>query len=168
MKSYTKGFTLIELLVVIAIIALLSSIVIGALQSAREKAKYSRVQKEFNSIHTAVELYALDNNGQYPPDGNAALPTSLDTYLSATGVPTPPWPGTVYDWENWTIDGAKVLQISVRFCPSGGPLSSCRFPNESWASGFGVNSSLYYCVSGACRPHEFEAVTYPGKCVNCN
>ena len=64
-------------------------------------------------------------------------------------------------------DGQLVVQISLRFCPIGGPLSACNFPTESWADGFQVNSSMYWCITGKCRPHPSESDTYPGYCLNC-
>ncbi len=65
-KNYNKGFTLIELLVVIAIIGLLSSIVLSSLASAREKAQDSKSIQQVQQLKIELELYALNNGGQYP------------------------------------------------------------------------------------------------------
>lgn len=61
----SKGFTLIELLVVISIIALLSSVVIASLKSAREKAEGTKTVSEMKSLQTAFELYR-GKFGMYP------------------------------------------------------------------------------------------------------
>jgi prepilin-type N-terminal cleavage/methylation domain-containing protein len=57
MQNSKKGFTLIELLVVISIIALLSSIVITSLSSARNKAADTAVRQNLNGIKTSAQLY---------------------------------------------------------------------------------------------------------------
>jgi type II secretion system protein G len=61
-----RGFTLIELLVVIAIIGLLASIVLIALNSARQKSRDAKRIGDLRQIQTALELYYNDNGG-YPP-----------------------------------------------------------------------------------------------------
>jgi type II secretion system protein G len=60
-----KGFTLIELLVVISIIALLSSIVLASLVSAREKAKVAAYVQNVKQFKLALEMYKNDK-GHYP------------------------------------------------------------------------------------------------------
>jgi prepilin-type N-terminal cleavage/methylation domain-containing protein len=163
-----SGFTLVELLVVIAIIGILSSVVLASVRSARNKAYYNRALWEFRNINTALMLY-LDDYGTYPPDATRDVaPTGFDVYLTGAGTwPKAPWgPLSYYDWDSWDDpdhSGQKIYQISVRFCKDG----VCKFPNESWASGFDENSALYYCVSGACRSHVNEPITHPGKCANC-
>jgi prepilin-type N-terminal cleavage/methylation domain-containing protein len=167
-----KGFTLIELLIVITIISILSSVMLVSLKNTREKSYFSRAKSEFRSLGTALELYYEDNNA-YPPDASRNIPAGLGPYL-AGGVPaswpTGPWPNSVYDWENWDDPdhpGQKIYQISIRFCPSGGPLSACVFPDETWAANFDIDSAVYYCISGFCRSHVSQPANYPGYCVNC-
>lgn len=170
--SMKKGFTLIELLVVVTILGFLSAMVVGSIQEAKDSTFLSRAKQEFHTMRTALEFYYDDHDG-YPPDANRDLPADLNVYLageSSTNWPKAPWPKSVYDWDNWDDPdnpGEKIYQISIRFCPAGGPLSECQFPDETWAAGFGVNSSVYYCVAGACRPHVSESPSYPGYCVNC-
>ena len=60
-----KGFTLIELLVVIAIIALLSSVVLASLSTARAKSRDARRIADFSQIMIALEMY-YDSNSYYP------------------------------------------------------------------------------------------------------
>ena len=62
-RSVRSGFTLIELLVVIAIIALLVSILLPSLASARTLARNVRCTTNLHSIGRAASLYAGDNNG---------------------------------------------------------------------------------------------------------
>ncbi len=169
-----RGFTLIELLVVIAIIGILATIVFQSFQKVKQRAYYSRSLAEFKTIVNAIELYKMDHDDTYPEDVNRSIPPGLETYLNSdqgTSVwPKAPWPGSVYDWENWDDPdnyGGKIYQISIRFCSAGGDISSCKFPDMSWADNFGVNSALYYCISGNCRSHINELVDYPGYCVNC-
>ncbi len=163
-----KGFSIIELLVVISIIGYLAYIVIGSLNTAREKGNMSRARQELKNVAQALELYAIDHGG-YPPDVARGLPNGIEAYLPGGVWPTAVWPGSVFDWDNGvdSSSGLPIYQISIRFCPAGGPLSACQFPPESWAANFDVNSSLYYCVQGACRAHLDEVVNYPGYCINC-
>jgi len=68
-NSASKGFTLIELLVVVSIIAMLSTIVLASLNSARAKARDARRLADMRQVQNALELYYNDN-GHYPNTSN--------------------------------------------------------------------------------------------------
>ena len=65
MKKY-KGFTLIELLVVIAIIAILASIILVSLNSAREKGKDTRVIADVQQTRTGIATGGSSGGAGYP------------------------------------------------------------------------------------------------------
>jgi len=73
------GFTLIEILVVIGIIAILATIVLIAINPARQFAQANNTQRtsNVNAILNAVGQYIADNKGTIPPGGIIAVPTVI-------------------------------------------------------------------------------------------
>lgn len=66
-RKNEKGFTLIELLVVIVIIGILAAIALPNFIKARNKAREAEVKSNIHAIQIALERYAVDSGGVYPP-----------------------------------------------------------------------------------------------------
>jgi type II secretion system protein G len=61
-----KGFTLVEILIVVVILGILAAIVVPQFTSASSEAVKGALQSQIQTITSQVELYRVNNNGEYP------------------------------------------------------------------------------------------------------
>jgi prepilin-type N-terminal cleavage/methylation domain-containing protein len=113
-----KGFTILELLIVIAVIAILVGIALPRFKGMQDEGNIAKAKGELRTLQTAVESYAIHNNGVLP----AAL-TNLTTAIPSivgTTLPTDPFGGGAYGYNQdsgnfviWSIGPALNGSASI-------------------------------------------------------
>ena len=132
-----EGFTLVELLSVIAIIAILAALLFPALNRASARANTTRCLSNIRQWGAAATLYLSDNDGYYPPQGNAPESGQMASiYTNAWYNVLPPYVGcevmsNLYARKAMPRPGDKSLFI----CPAAPPTPA---PQPT-------DKSTYYC-----------------------
>lgn len=111
-SSTKNGFTLIELLVVISIIALLISLLLPALRTAREAGRVAKCLSNLRQHGQILQSYILDNDGKVPIviNDSSAFRVNANTWTE--------------EWGRYLADSDRAATSeegspqSVWYCPS--------------------------------------------------
>lgn len=116
MRKTLQIFSLIELLIVISIIAILASLLLPALRSAKARAEGMTCLTNLKQIGAAAYAYTGDHDGYYPPsvkndnsytNVTGSWHTRLDAYVTNTIKPNS---------SDWTTGHSKCEKIPVWNC----------------------------------------------------
>jgi len=133
--NFKKGFTLIELLVVVAIVAILTGIVLAALNSGRSKGQDSGIKANLVNVRAQAELLAATHGGY----GVDVTPTA---FVLGTCTNTA---------DTLFADPTVWAQVSEAMDNSGG-LESCVSTATAWAVGIQLKENATtsaWCVDSS-------------------
>jgi len=152
--SRNRGFTLIELLIVVAIIAIIAAIAIANFLTAQTRSKVARVQKEMQTLATALETYYVDNTA-YP----------LGFFPNITGFGSPGW--QTYDLNPYYLP--RLIKLSTPIAYISSIPKDIFNPGDAWttnpATGNSneLNTYVYYPSKNINPVGESWTTTYPNS-----
>jgi len=153
-KKQQSAFTLIELLVVISIIALLLSIIMPALQSAREQARTVVCLSQQRSLGTALHTYSTSTGylpvfGEFRGYGTALAYASNDPLIGSSSGTFPP----VTNWKDGNCFGTPLACLIKNgdLQDPKGYIQACPTSSKHIKISFGYN---YANLGSSSRPEQ--------------
>ena len=104
-KRSSSRFTILELLIVISVIAILASLLLPALNKAKQAAFRVTCINNFKQLFNGITLYHSDNDGWMPPaseNNKCGYSYYINYYLKTSG-------GTAWESGSWAFPSSVLL-----------------------------------------------------------
>jgi prepilin-type N-terminal cleavage/methylation domain-containing protein len=109
----STGFTAMELLITVTILGILMAIATASYDTLQAKTRYSKVAADMDAIaQTAMNDYST--NAVWAPLTFGSMPAIWSTNGELRAWPMAPCPGWYYSWEDWSVFGLPVTQVTLR------------------------------------------------------
>ena len=150
------GFTLVELLVVIAIIAMLVTLLLPAVQAAREAARKMQCSNNLKQMGLAIHSYHAAQ-GEFPPGGVTEGPCCNTKSKECWTISILPFVEEQslfdrYDFDAFNEDPpndfVRQALVPIYHCPSEPSATAVDMPESGPGSGLLYRRGSYRCMSG--------------------
>jgi prepilin-type N-terminal cleavage/methylation domain-containing protein/prepilin-type processing-associated H-X9-DG protein len=156
-----RGFTLVELLVVITIIGILISLLLPAVQSAREAARRAQCSNNIRQLGLALHNYHAAN-GKFPP--SSVWRNSSGAFDSSQAQNTNS-PNLFEDWIILILPQLEQMNLRQEFNLTY-PVTDTSHPNANGVTNsqaVGTNLAILLCPSDTFNRTPFIASTSPSN-----